>query len=374
MEECKQIIWYNSVDIFNPGGSHYDQFCHRPGFTAFKHLFSYFSLNVSITDRSGAVRLPIKTQVLPELQIPEFQVTTTSYEELGEQRARALLDLARDTGRRLAVMYSGGIDSTLILVNLLKVATAQELRDHCLVLLSEISIRENPRFYQDYVSRCFVCESSYLWHAYVGNPQYIMVTGEGNDQLMGSAVVQKIVLDRGESVALGGVDRDEVIRSLDHTTHDSAISAKITAAFDRIADTAPVPLPTLFHYFWWINFALKWQTTYTRLFCWTAPRFRSTVKFEDNYFSFYHTPEFQLWSMNNTDRMIQGNWRSYKYHCKEIIYKFNHDRDYFDNKAKWGSLARVMFTRDIPRAVTADLTFYDTDYPEDIWDDNNDFI
>ena len=374
MEESNPPIWYNSVDIFNPQGSHYDIFKNRPGFDTFKHLFSYFSLNVSVTDRSGSVRLPIKSLVLDNLKIPQFKPQSQTFNELCELRARQLLDLAAQTGRRIAIMYSGGIDSTLILVSFLKVASVQELRDLTVVLLSEISIRENPRFYHDYVKQHFPMDSSYLWHAYVGNPSYITVTGEGNDQLMGSAVVQKIILDRGEAVALQPPNRAEVIHSLNHTTGDAQHSEKIADAFDRICASSPVALPTLFHYFWWINFSLKWQTVYTRLFCWCAPRFRKTIKFEDNYFSFYHTPEFQLWSMNNTDRMIHGNWRSYKYHCKEIIYDFNGDRDYLDNKAKWGSLARVMFTRDLPKAVTADLEFYDNDYPQDIWDDRNDFI
>jgi len=368
------IVWYNSVDIFKSAGSHYELYQHRPGFKTFSFLFSYFAANASLIDRSGTVQIPINCTVMSSCTLPQFKEQHLTFEELCEQRARQLLDLARKTSRKLAVMYSGGIDSTLMLVSLLKTATAQELKDHVIVLMSEFSIRENPNFYHDYIKKCFQRESSYLIHAYLGNSNYIILTGEGNDQLFGSAVTQKIVQDRGDDIVLGQPNRGEIITSLNYATHDELQSEKIAEIFDRIVDAAPIEIPTLFHYYWWLNFVLKWQNVYNRLLCFTAGSNRSTVKPEDNYFSFYQNTDFQLWSMNNTDKMIQGNWRSYKYHCKEIIYAFNKDRDYLDNKAKWGSLARVMFTRNVPKVITSDMEFIDGNYPDYVWNDHNDFV
>lgn len=374
MEKCKPIIWYNSVDIFNPSGSHYEKFRGRPGFQTFSHLFSYFALNVSLADRTNSIKLPVDIQILDQCALPQFKPQTLSYDDICQQRARDLLDLARNQGKRLIVMYSGGIDSTLVLVSLLKVATKQELRDHVTVLLSEISQRENPEFYKNYVSRYFLRESSYLIHAYLGNPNYIIVTGEGNDQLFGSLVAQKIALDRGQSVILDAPNHSELIISLNYVTNNSKTSEKIVDIFDRVITQAPMEIPTLFHYFWWLNFVLKWQSVYTRLFCLTSEKYRSSIQPEVNYFSFFQTPQFQLWSMTNTDKMIQESWLSYKYHCKEIIYAFNGDAHYLKHKAKWGSLARVMFTRNLPKAVTQDMIFLNQDYPENIWNDDNDFI
>ena len=44
-------------------------------------------------------------------------------------------------------MYSGGIDSTLIMVSLLKVATDKELKENVIVLLTQASIFENESFF-----------------------------------------------------------------------------------------------------------------------------------------------------------------------------------------------------------------------------------
>jgi PP-loop superfamily ATP-utilizing enzyme len=47
-------------------------------------------------------------------------------------------------------MYSGGIDSTLVIISLLKNASEEE-RNNITILLSENSIGENPNFYKDHI-------------------------------------------------------------------------------------------------------------------------------------------------------------------------------------------------------------------------------
>ena len=47
-----------------------------------------------------------------------------------------------------------------------------------------------------------------------------------------------------------------------------------------------------------------------------------------NYFHFYGTEDFQLWSMNNMDKKIKDTWNTYKWVCKDIIYDYTRDADY----------------------------------------------
>lgn len=367
------ISWFNSVDVFHPKGSEYANYSLKPGFKNFGFMFGFFTANLSMTDRTGVLKLPVRTKILPQCRLPDFVPGSWDFDQLCQQRARWLLDHAMATNRTLTISYSGGIDSTLVLVSLLKVATEQELRDHTLVLLSEISIYENPNFYRNYVIKYFPVDSSYLIHAYLGNPRHIFITGEGNDQLFGSAVNQRLMLDAGENVIHSEPIVGNLVKLLNITTRDSACSEQIVRLFDKVANTAPIELPTVYHYFWWLNFTLKWQSVYARLLAYVAPKFADAIKPEDNYFTFFHVPEMQLWSMNNSDQLIKDDWRSYKFHCKKIIYDFNKDAEYRDKKAKWGSLARVVKTKGI--AKTVDLQGRPRDaYPANVWNDDNDFV
>ena len=379
------LAWYNSVDIFHKldartdmpratTGSNWDDYCNMPGHDTFKHLFNFFAFNMSITDRTGILQIPVKTVVLPECRMPEFQTVTYDYSELCEQRARFLLDHAIATNRKLVIMYSGGIDSTLILVSLLKISTLKELKNHVIVLLSDLSIQENPIFYKDYISKLFVMDSSYLLHNYLGNDRYVVVNGEGNDQLFGSAVADSISQIFGMDYVFSSYSTDKIIDIMQAKIPDRVALEKIVNNLNRLIAAAPIELPSIYHYFWWINFALKWQSVYMRSMAFTTPKYALSVKPLVNYFSFFITPEMQLWAMNNPHMLIKNTWASYKFHCKDIIYNFNRDADYRDNKVKVGSLAFLVNTKPIGKAIDSNDNLYYDNFPEDIWNNNNDFI
>jgi hypothetical protein len=373
MEDSK-IIWYNSVDIFHPRGSSYKQYIDRPGFKTFKHMFSFFAANFSITDRISNVKFPINTKLIDECKLPDLVPVDYSFDELCERRARQLIDHAKNTNRKLVIMYSGGIDSTLILVSILKVATDIELKQNILVLLNGHSIAENHKFYHEHIIKKFKTESSYLFHAFLGNDKYVMVNGEGGDQLFGSAVSANIFKSKGAGFIFHEPTTEIISGVFMEQIKDEEASQKITSVLNRVVAASPVEIKTVYHYFWWINFALKWQSVYARSVAYTDAKFQATVKPEDNYFIFFGTPEMQLWTMNNTDKLIKDTWSSYKYVCKDIIYDFNGDADYRDNKLKLGSLISVVSTKPIAKAVGPGWQFYMNEYPENIWEDDNDFI
>ena len=141
------LIWYGAIDIFHSTrGSYTHLFQNKPGFKYTRYLIQFFASQISMMDRTETIKMPINSTILPFLKLPEFKKVTTDFEELCEKRARYLLDKAISTNRKLTIMYSGGIDSTLIMVSLLKVATDKEIQDHIIVLLTQASIFENKTF------------------------------------------------------------------------------------------------------------------------------------------------------------------------------------------------------------------------------------
>lgn len=371
------MIWYNSIDIFHQHrGKFFNDYKDKPGFETFRHMFGFFAANFSLTDRTNAITTPVHTQLLPQCALPEFKKVDYDFEELCNNRARHLLLHCGMTNRKLVVMYSGGIDSTMIMVSLLKVATLQQLKEQVIVILNQQSIAENPNFYRNYIYSKLTTDSSNNLGAYLGNDKYLTINGEGGDQLFGSALNAYFFSapDKGPDFVFSEPTTEKVIDVFNKWSDDMEATTKIITALDKVVAASPIPITTMYHYFWWINFALKWQSVYARTAAYTTPRYQATLKFEENFTTFFHFPEVQLWAMNNTDKFIKDDWKTYKYHMKDIIYDFNKDADYRDNKLKVGSLQYVIALMPLAKCIDTNNKFYFDKYPANIWNMENDFV
>lgn len=369
------VIWYNTIDLLFPVGLEYQKYVDRPGFSTYSHLFKYFAANVSVVDRSNTIKLPVNVSIAPNGQLPEYVKFTKSLDQICQETARSLLDHAKKTGKKLALLYSGGIDSSLMVISFLKIASASELKQDIVVLLNNYSIRENSELYYNYIVKQFTIESSYSYTNYLGNPCYTVVSAEANDQLQGSSLfAEKIFREEGIEKLLGPPNISITINNINKSINNINHSEKIAQIFDKLVANASVPIETAFDYYWWIVFVLKWQCVITRFLANTPPKSRANLQTDPGYIAFYQTKEHQLWSMNNPDKKIQSTWHSYKYHCKEIIFDFDKNANYFKYKTKLGSGGRIMVNKYYPLAFTNNFEFYDSSYPEDFWIDKNDFV
>src|SRR3954462_7436394 len=120
-----------------------------PGIARFLHATTLYGGRWAVPiDRTGTITTPIRN--VPLFPIPEFRTFTKSYEEVCDGRAREILQNADTPGIRIYVLYSGGIDSTCLLISLLKQATPEQ-KKNIVVLMSHESIAENPRFYEEHI-------------------------------------------------------------------------------------------------------------------------------------------------------------------------------------------------------------------------------
>jgi hypothetical protein len=361
-----KVIFYSSLDLLYT--DHSQSYCkhqHRPGLSLLRDITRFWSSSFVMIDRTGATTNPINSQILPHLMLPEFETVNDELEALCDRRARELLDHAKNTGRRLAVLYSGGIDSTLILISLLKVAKPGEIDQLVEVYLSEHSRSENPRFYTDHLLKNFKnVDSSYKFHNVVGHPNRITVTGEGCDQMFGTNVFLEFTRLYDDSIMNKSCTETRIKSLISNGSGatnglDADVVDKIHEYYRPIINAAPVPIDTVYKYFWWLNFTLKWQSVYVRLSSYTHPRYRGTLKYEDNYTMFFGPEYFQLWAMNNSNNLIRDTWSSYKYVCKDIIRKFTHDHEWCDRKMKYGSLVSILKSKWQARIIDNQGKFYD---------------
>ena len=312
---------------------------------------------IPLVDRTGAVDFPLRLK--PLFPMPALRRETRSFEELCHERAREILARAEALDVDIYVMWSGGIDSTLILVTFLTLATPEQLR-RIVVLLSEDSIAEAPDFYRAYICGKLRMESAQLFPYLLGT-KHLFVSGEHNDQLFGSDMVGKLMVKMGNEVIHRRYDRGLLERFWNPEGQKDAEAAHCIDMFEHLARQAPVPIETNFQFLWWLNFNLKWQSVFLRTLSYVAARNVGGITrdyVENRYLPFFVTEPFQQWSLNNPDRKIRDRWSSYKWVCKDLIYAFTGDENYRRHKVKRGSLFFIILRKESWHFMTGDYRLH----------------
>lgn len=367
-------IFYNSYDIFvNPANEALrDQV---PGGHAFAGYFQLFSSNISVLDRTGTFEIPLKMELMDHMKMPVLQNFTKSFSDICDDRALFLMEKAKRDNRKIAVMYSGGIDSTVILCALLKNCSEQDIKNHVVVLLTDHSILENQNFYHDYVIKKFECVSSYRFPYFLGNDDYIVISGENADQLFGSQVVAKFIAYRTFDYLFTPLEQaeGELISwfTLKLAETHKQYGEHYYRLFKKLCDAAPIPIDNVYKFFWWINFTNKWQSVYVRILPYA--RNRAGVKLEDNYTTFFCTDEFQLWSLNNPNNLVKESLDNVKYIAKDYILAFNGDTTYY-KKPKIGSLTNIVKQKEIVMTLNKDMSFTNTYPTSELLNEKNTFV
>ena len=287
-----------------------------------------------------------------------------------DDRARSLIDRAQAQRCKLEVLWSGGIDSTSVLVAMLRAlqpdwrpwnaqsSLQAEPTSHAfegiVVRCSADSIAEYPWFHEKVLLPLHEAgaisiepladaeEVSALWEAHTPR---ITVTGECGDQIFGSQLLEAAFV-KSELSALyeHGLDaawEDTVL----HALMDMGIvkhKERWLHWFRPFVERCPLPIFSAFDLLWWLNIACKWQTVCLRLFQ-RRPQLRWTDL--DRVVHFFQTEEFQQWSFvpeNHASKMTDHTkWSTYKQPLKQYILEFTQDKEYFESKLKTGSLCQV---------------------------------
>jgi hypothetical protein len=357
---------------YNPNVVTHESNFHLPGIEKFSKFFKIYNPTVVVLDRSNTIRIPVYTTLL--FPLPVLRPISKSFEEICNDRAIELLTRADSLGVTVYVFYSGGIDSTLLLISLLKQATPVQ-KANIVVLLSEDSIRENPNFYREFIHGKLRVDSVNQYPYLLGS-NALFVGGEHNDQLFGSDMMGKLITRFDPSVIQKRYDRDLFFTFFNGNLDDSVATHFYLDMFERLKAAAPVNIVTNHDYLWWINFSLKWQSVFMRMLTCVAPRNATRIDLAylgTRYNHFYGTEDFQLWSMNNMDKKIKNSWNTYKWVCKDIIYDYTKDADYRDNKIKVGSLSSVIRQQIQYNFIDDSMTFSREMSPQEYYNPNNDF-
>lgn len=320
-----------------------------------KKIYNWINPGVELTDRTGLLRLPIDAVAYSGCQIPEVSATNYSYKDCCNRRAKELMDISERLQKPLGIMWSGGIDSTRVLVAFLENYPLSYLKERIKIIISEESVIENPEFYRNFVLPNFEFINS-EYTPWLFDKELIIVTGELNDQLMGSDTMKAYRLHNADKFN-AAFDQDHILGYVNTLIKDDKISKVLVDAVVNSSIKHGVPIEQNCDWFWWYNFCFKWQGIWFRLMVISAPKQWKNIdsSFPGTYLHhFFSTDYFQLWAINNRPYRTIGTWTDYKKVAKQDIFDFDGNEDYFNTKIKKGSLYTVFSQRTMVDAIDAD--------------------
>lgn len=324
-----RLVWINEVQFLDPK---FDEFREQHQFdwawwhkiTLLDDKFKYYSFLPRFNSNS---KLCPWNNHLGQDQDNYFKINTSipakSIENICEIRAKEFLQIMKDRQLPLMVHWSGGIDSTLVMVAILNNFPAEELKN-VVVALNVSSIKENERFFIKHILGKFELVDASHWLPDRENLQnYIHVSGQYADQLFPTGR----------------------ILNQDRETPGIALTplAGVNCAWaDRIIEDANckgIILQNLGDLYWWISFNYRWAEMDLKdiLELTTTYDSEQFVQYKLNHLHWFKTDDFQQWSLCNVDRSSKLSNKLYKTEFKRYIYQYDRNADYFINKPKIGS-------------------------------------
>lgn len=273
------------------------------------------------------------------------------------------------TDRIPYIRWSGGVDSTAIIVGLLRVATPDVLKK-IILLCDQDSIAENPYFYYKFIQPRLTVQDDTLFQIDSSNyNKILLVDGDCAEMIAGSTIAYTQV--RLEDTAI----LNQPWRSVQNLERLIQPDAPEQATFlisliKESIDHSPMEIVTVYDFFWWYYFNYKINDSLMRSVAqyirYLTPA-ESKEFFESSLHRFYVYKQMQEWSMISLPYRSEKNLLDSKYYFKKYIHDFDHNDYYFYNKHKHRSIPPLWATRlqtDSLFAIDQDWNKYSVAVPQ----------
>jgi hypothetical protein len=273
---------------------------------------------------------------------------TMSWAEITDLKAQELWTQSRVLNRPVLLRWSGGIDSTLVLIALLKHAEQGDL-DRLIVATTKAGVWESSHIYFNYLANKVktidfdVCIPSLTEETF---KNYIHVSGSPCDQLMIGMIAMSEPAQKDPSwFNVPWRDLKKLSSYLQQCKvfyHDqSAVDYIIRILVDNI-ESLNTNIQTVHQFVWWLNFNFFSISQGAHEFThWHADNDIKVSTWTAHTFPWFYDRRYQQWAMTNSSRpdiiFGKGDW---KVPLKQYIYDWVRDPYYLVYKPKIGSHGR----------------------------------
>ena len=283
-----------------------------------------------IIDRTETIQCGFPYHTLDPIPSVPKDSEKLSLKAIIKERANEAAVLSVNSSLPLNVLWSGGIDSTVALISLIKELGKKDFSRMVAISITVNSIHEFPELFKYLLQLGFNFRK--LGHPVSKflNTNELHVTGEHGDQLFGSDKMLQLVESECGDI---GHDVMAPLLMMDKLCNASKVDS-LYGYIQPIIDKSPFEIITICDYMWWINFVCKWQQVSLRIPVW---KFNEVKQLFDSTFHFFRSSDFQTWSMQKNSKN-PGEVTKYKIEFKEYIAEFFDCKNYFNNKTKEISL------------------------------------
>lgn len=319
--------------------------------------------------RHGEWSLPWQQDIIPGFEMPRYDSNfEKSFSDISDSRALDILDKINQ-GKKIAVMYSGGIDSTVIMVSILK-NIPTNLRDRIVVCASSESLVENPCFWQNHIRHNFkIIDSTKIKYDDLIEQGFVPITADEGDCIFGTVFGLSLYYNYDFYTKDLSYDTRRNLENIKHRISDADIhwsryedliikhlSINDEKDFGKLfyekisknISTSSVPVISLHDFFWWMIFNLKYVNCSIR----GALYYNDRLSPKESIYSimnWFNGKEYQLWSMknNNNGLKIKKTPSTYKFEAKQYIWEYDKNHWFRDFKSKIESLWNIGVQQDV---------------------------
>lgn len=310
---------------------------------------------------------------LPDLQIKRkldfFTITDSRAVELESKL---------DVFKNVYLFWSGGIDSTVILVSMLKNWQKQSL-EKLIVVLNSHSIEENQQMYEQHIHNKLSTISTDKFFSGEINFSHDNLYVDGNAADTLSATIMFYEFDkRFPNYYLKPWKQNiDILIKFFSEYEDANYGQYMYKKVVRSLIYNKFEVETIFDFLWWMGFnwihdrnlhCVLWQ--YTPCF-FSDPSISVKRFLEENMFQWFNSNEYQDWRVAavGTDEIIGSNVTEHKLAFKKYIFEFNNDNEYFLYKDKVASTPKnkTKSSHIILCGIDTDYNYYYRHAHEKIW-------
>lgn len=268
--------------------------------------------------------------------IPPITHCEENFDNVIDSIAEHFCQQVLQTGKTPYIAYSGGIDSTSILVSLLKTGNTDFLKK-LIVLHNKNSIKENPYFYQRFIEQKLQTQDINTLSINSANfDKIVIVDGEAGNQCLGWRAIH------AHSYYQNFDFLDQSWSTVSDLT--TAIPGSTDFTVELIRDSishAPIDIKTVYDFIWWANFNFKFDEVLIR----KVPSYTKNLTaaqtqlfYNEGLYRFYAQPEMQVWSMISRDQRRKSTRNVIsKWAPKNYIYQFDHNDLWYASKKEEAS-------------------------------------
>lgn len=302
---------------------------------------------IDLRARSGTFVTPYRANIQPGYKLFELRHINDSLFDLYDSRALEIFNYAKKSNKKINICWSGGIDSTSVLIAFLKNLSKNDL-EILNILSTGSSIIENYEFYKEFISGKIKCISI---NSIVLNDEFlnknILLTGDPGDCIFGCSIsMYRDFINRQEHLQPWKNHYKKMIEKLDMigkefdpgtTTFGSWYVKKISDNLEEVGQANY--LNTIVDWWWWTYFNFRWQCEAERMFInlrplnYKEPISELNIKDFQKY-TFFNTEKFQLWSYSNIKKLITNDITQHKAAPKKYITEFTKNKVFQKNKGK----------------------------------------